>query len=294
MAGNTLLTIFLPIALAIVMAGLGLHLTLADFRRVAKQPRAVIVALAVQCLLLPPVAFGLAMLLQLPPAFAVGLVLLSASPGGVTANIFSHLARGDVALNVTLTAVNSALALVTLPLWTGLALELFLGAENSVPPPMRKLVEVALIALVPVALGMSLRAWKPRLADAAEKPVRLLSTVVLALLIVLAIASEFSKLLEHIAVIGIACLAFNLISLFSGYLAGVVAKLGRPQAIAIGFEISIHNSTLAILLALQVLGNDLIAIPPAVYAVMMYPVATAFAFWLLKRQRAEAAAMPAA
>lgn len=290
MAGNTLLTIFLPIALAIVMAGLGLHLTLADFRRVAKQPRAVIVALGVQCLLLPPVAFGLAKLLQLPPEFAVGLVLLSASPGGVTANIFSHLARGDVALNVTLTAVNSALALVTLPLWTGLALELFLGAENSVPPPMRKLVEVALIALVPVALGMALRAWKPRLADAAEKPVRLLSTVVLALLIALAIASEFSKLLEHIAVIGIACLAFNLISLFSGYLAGVLAKLGRPQAIAIGFEISIHNSTLAILLALQVLGNDLIAIPPAVYAVMMYPVAAAFAFWLLRRQRAEAAA----
>ena len=294
MAGNTLLTIFLPIALAIVMAGLGLHLTLDDFRRVARQPRAVIVALAVQCLLLPPVAFGLAMLLKLPPEFAVGLVLLSASPGGVTANIFSHLARGDVALNVTLTAVNSVLALVTLPLWTGLALEVFLGSENTVPPPLRKLVEVAVIALVPVALGMGLRAWKPRMADAAEKPVRLLSTVVLALLIGLAIASEFATLLEHVAAIGLACLAFNLISLGSGYLSGLLMRLGRPQAIAIGFEISIHNSTLAILLALQVLGSDLIAIPPAVYAVLMYPVATVFAFWLLRRQRAQVATVPPA
>lgn len=293
MAGNTLLTIFLPIALAIVMAGLGLHLTLDDFRRVARQPRAVVVALAVQCLLLPPVAFGLAALLRLPPEFAVGLVLLSASPGGVTANIFSHLARGDVALNVTLTAVNSVLALVTLPLWTGLALEVFLGSENTVPPPLRKLIEVAVIALVPVALGMALRAWKPRMADAAEKPVRLLSTVVLALLIGLAIASEFDTLLEHVAAIGLACLAFNLVSLGSGYLSGLAMRLGRPQAIAIGFEISIHNSTLAILLALQVLGSDLIAIPPAVYAVLMYPVATVFAFWLLRRQRATAAAPPA-
>ena len=290
MGDSTILTIFLPIALAIVMAGLGLHLTVADFRRVATQPRAVIVALAVQCLLLPPVAFGIALALKLPAELAVGMVLLAASPGGVTANIFSHLARGDVALNVTLTAVNSALALITLPLWTGLGLQYFLGSENVVPPPMAKLVEVAVIALVPVALGMGLRAWKPRFADAAEKPVRLLSTIVLALLIGLAIASQFDTLLEYAAAVGLACLAFNLVSLFSGYMAGILAKLGRPQAIAIGFEISIHNSTLAILLALQVLGNERVAIPPAVYAVLMYPVAAAFAYWLLRRQKAKAAA----
>ena len=148
MADSTLLTLFLPIALAILMAGLGLHLTRADFARVLRQPRAVLVALMVQALALPPVAFALAWSLKLPPELAVGLVLLSASPGGVTANIFSHLARGDVALNVTLTAVNSALALVTLPLWTGLALQFFLDSENAVPPPLRKLIEVAVIVVV--------------------------------------------------------------------------------------------------------------------------------------------------
>lgn len=285
MADNTVLTIFLPIALAILMAGLGLHLTKADFARVARQPRAVLVALAVQSLLLPPVAFALAWSLKLPPELAVGLVLLSASPGGVTANIFSHLARGDVALNVTLTAVNSALALVTLPLWTGLALQFFLDSESAVPPPLRKMIEVGVIVVVPVVLGMVLRAWRPRLADLAEKPVRLLSTLLLVALIVLAIVSEFEILKTYAAVVGLACLGFNLISLFSGYCAGLVTRLGRPQAIAMGFEISIHNSTLAIILALQVLGNERIAIPAAVYAVLMYPVAAMFVVWLNRRAR---------
>lgn len=287
MADNSILMIFLPLALAILMAGLGLNLTLADFARVARQPRAVLVALAVQSLLLPLVAFGLAWMLGLPPELAVGLVLLSASPGGVTANIFSHLARGDVALNVTLTAVNSALALATLPLWTGLALQLFMDSDSAVPPPLRKLLEVAVIVVVPVVLGMMLRAWKPNLADAAERPVRAMSTLLLVALIALAIVSEIDVLRNYAAVVGLACLGFNLISLFSGYFAGLVTRLGRPQAIAIGFEISIHNSTLAIILALQVLGNERIAIPAAVYAVLMYPVAAGFVYWLNRRARRE-------
>jgi BASS family bile acid:Na+ symporter len=285
MSANPVLTVFLPLALAIVMAGLGLHLTLADFRRVLQQPRAVVVALAVQSFLLPPVAFGLAMLFGLPPEMAVGLVLLAASPGGVTANIFSHLARGDVALNITLTATNCVLALIALPLWTGLALQVFMGSGTDVPAPLAKLVEVVLLALIPVALGMALRAWRPALADRAEKPVRIASTLILAILIVLAIAGAIDEILAYAAAVGLACLSFNLISLFSGYFAGHAARLGRPQAIAIAFEIAIHNGTLAILLAMQVLQNDLFAIAPAIYSVVMYPVAAAFAFWLLRRAR---------
>lgn len=288
MTDSILLSLFLPISLAIIMAGLGLHLTPADFRRVATQPRAVLVALAVQTLLLPPVAFGLAWSLGLPPEMAVGLILLAASPGGVTANIFSHLARGDVALNITLTATNCVLALATLPLWTGLALQLFVGSENAVPPPLAKLVEVVVIALVPVAIGMALRAWKPALADRLERPVRVASTAILAILIVLAIAGAWADLMQHLAAVGVACVAFNLISLFSGYSAGRVARLGQPQAIAIAFEIAIHNGTLAILIAMQVLKNGQYAVAPAVYSVVMYPVAAAFALWLLRRRSAVA------
>lgn len=285
MGDNILITAFLPIALAVVMAGLGLHLTPADFRRVAATPRATLLALTVQIVLLPPVAFFLAWVSGLPGELALGLILLAASPGGVTANLFSHLARGDVALNISLTAINSVIALLTLPLWTALALQLFLGAEAAVPPPTRKIAEVALLVVVPVLLGMGLRAWQPVLADAAERAVRLLSSLVLALLIALAIASEWELLLRYAPVVGIACLAFNAISLAAGYGLSRAARLGRPQATAIAFEIGIHNGTLAIFIALEVLQRAGAAIAPAVYSVCMYLTAGAFAAWLLRRAR---------
>lgn len=289
MSDNLLITAFLPIALAVVMAGLGLHLTLADFRRVAAMPRATLLALAVQGLLLPPVAFVLAWITGLPGELALGLVLLAASPGGVTANLFSHLARGDVALNISLTAINSLLALVTLPLWTALAMQLFLGTEGAVPPPTRKIAEVAMLVVIPVALGMGLRAWQPVLADAAERAVRILSSLVLATLIVLAIASEWELLVRYAPIVGIACVAFNVISLTAGYGLSRAARLGRPQATAIAFEIGIHNGTLAIFIALQVLERSSAAIPAAVYSVSMYVTAGLFAAWLLRSARPAAA-----
>jgi BASS family bile acid:Na+ symporter len=286
-ADNTLLVLFLPIALAVVMAGLGLHLTLADFRRVLAAPKAVAVALVVQALLLPPLAFGLCRVFALPGELALGLILLAASPGGVTANLFSHLARGDVALNISLTAINSLLALLTLPLWTALALSTFLGAEASVPPPTGKVLEVATLVIVPVALGMGLRAWNPALADAAEKPVRLLSSLLLGVLIVLAFASEWDTVREFAPVVGLACICFNLASLLIGYFAPRALKLAEPQAIAIGFEIGIHNGTLAIFIALEVLGRAQATIAPAIYSLSMYVTAALFAAWLLhKRPRA--------
>lgn len=285
MAENTLLVVFLPIALAVVMAGLGLHLTLADFRRVLAMPRAVLIALAVQTLLLPPVAFLLCRAFALPGELALGLVLLAASPGGVTANLFSHLARGDVALNISLTAINSLLALLTLPLWTVLALSVFLGAEASVPPPIGKVLEVAILVIAPVALGMALRAWQPLLADAAEKPVRLLSSLLLGVLIVLAFISEWDTVREFAPVVGAACIVFNVVSLLSGYFAAKAAKLAEPQAIAISFEIGIHNGTLAIFIAIEVLQRTQATIAPAIYSLSMYVTAALFAAWLLRKPR---------
>ncbi|MFY2764160.1 bile acid:sodium symporter family protein [Arenimonas sp. MALMAid1274] len=288
MQDNPLLVLFLPLALAVVMAGLGLHLTLADFRRVLKMPRAVLLALAVQSLLLPPLAFLVCRAFNLPGELALGLVLLAASPGGVTANLFSHLARGDVALNITLTAINSLLALLTLPLWTALALSVFLGAEASVPPPIGKVMEVAVLVIVPVALGMALRGWQPALADAAEKPVRTLSSLLLGVLIVMAFMSEWEMVKQFAPVVGLACVVFNLISLLSGYFASRAARLAEPQAIAISFEIGIHNGTLAIFIAIEVLQRSQAAIAPAVYSLSMYLTAALFALWLLRRRQAPA------
>lgn len=288
MVDNALLVVFLPLSLAVVMAGLGLHLTLDDFRRVLAMPRAVGVALAVQTLLLPPAAFALAMLAGLPGELGLGLVLLAASPGGVTANIYSHIARGDVALNVSLTAINSVLALVTLPLWTALGLSVFLGGSASVPPPTGKVAEVALLVVVPVALGMAMRRWRPALAQAAEKPVRTLSSLLLGVLITLAFVSEWDTVRRYLPVVGLACVAFNLASLLSGYLAARAAKLAEPQAIAISFEIGIHNGTLAIFIAIEVLQRAQAAIAPAVYALSMYVTGALFAAWLLHKRKSAA------
>src|SRR5690606_11571933 len=158
----TLLTNFLlPLALGVIMLGLGMGLGLDDFRRVARYPKAVVTGLALQTLLLPWVAFGLALGFGLRAELAVGLMLLAASPGGATANIYSHLARGDVALNITLTAINSLLCLLTLPVILNLALEYFMGAGQYVPPPVGKVVEVGAIILLPVAAGMGVRHFAP-------------------------------------------------------------------------------------------------------------------------------------
>lgn len=283
MQATLLTTVLLPLALAVIMFGLGLGLTAADFRRIASYPRAVLIGLFLQTGVLPWVALGLALLLRLPPELAVGLMLLAASPGGATANIYSHLARGDVALNITLTALNSLLCLLTLPLILNLSLAFFLGQGQYVPPPVSKIVEVAVIIVVPVSLGMALRASAPGFAAAMERPVRVLSVLVLALLVVAAVAQAWSTLLAYLGAVGLACLAFNLASMGTGYAAPLALRLPRRQAIAIAMEIGIHNGTLAIYIALNVLASPAMAIPAAIYSLVMFVTAALFALWLVRR-----------
>lgn len=280
---SLLTNLFLPLALGVIMLGLGLGLSVADFRRVATYPRAVLTGLVLQVLVLPWVAFALALGLKLPAELAVGLMLLAASPGGATANIYSHLARGDVALNITLTAINSVLCLLTLPVILNLSLEYFFGSGQYVPPPVNKVVEVAVIIVLPVLVGMLIRARAPALAARTEKPLRLLSVLVLALLVVAAFAQQWRTLLSHFAAVGVACLAFNLVSMGTGYAAPRMLKLPRRQAIAIAMEIGIHNGTLAIFIALNVLGNAAMSIPAAIYSLTMFATAAVFAFALTRR-----------
>ena len=288
MQASLMTSLLLPLALGVIMFGLGLGLGLDDFRRIARYPRAVVTGLVLQVGVLPWAALALALLFRLPPELAVGLMLLAASPGGATANIYSHLARGDVALNITLTAVNSLLCLLTLPLILNLALEFFLGAGQYVPPPVRKIVEVAVIIVLPVSLGMATRALAPAFATRMETPIRLLSVAVLALLIVAAVAQAWSTLLGFFAAVGLACLLFNLVSMGVGYAAPRALKLPRRQAIAIAMEIGIHNGTLAIFIALNVLENPMMSVPAAVYSLLMFFTAAVFAFWLNRRAEATA------
>lgn len=262
------------------MLGLGLGLTIADFKRVVEFPRAVVVALVAQMLVLPVVCFAIAKVFGLAPALAVGLMLLAASPGGATANLFSHLAHGDVALNVTLTAVNSVLSLLTLPLIVNFSLNAFMGEGQSIPLQFSKIAEVFAIVLVPVGIGMIVRSKKPGFADRLDKPVRILSVVFLILIVIGAVMKERANLGGYFREVGIAALVFNLASLSVGYFVPLLARIPHRQATAIGMEIGIHNATLAIAIASspRLLNNSTMAIPPAIYSLIMFVTAAGFGY----------------
>lgn len=285
---SALTTIGLPIALGIIMLGLGLGLTVQDFARVAKQPKAVLVALACQLLLLPLICFGLVLLFQLPPVLAVGMLMLAASPGGTTANLYSHLFRGDVALNISLTAINSVLAVVTLPIITNLAIAYFQPFDGQLGLQFGKTLEVFAIVLLPVVLGMLVRRLRPRFADAMDKPVRIASVVILAVVIAGAVISNWQLLIANLGSLALITVLFCLISLAVGYTVPRLLRIGRRQAIASSFEIGIHNATLAIVIAQSVLGSTELSLPAAVYGVLMFFVAFAFGFAI--RGRADASA----
>ncbi|MFN5543098.1 MAG: bile acid:sodium symporter family protein [Betaproteobacteria bacterium] len=283
MQGGLITNLLLPLSLGIIMLGLGLSLTLADFTRVFRYPKAVIIGLTIQMLVLTSAAFLIAVVFQLPSELAVGLLLLAAAPGGATANVYSHLAHGDVALNITLTAVNSALSLLTLPFIVTFALQYFMASDQYVPPPFRKIIEVGLIIVLPVVVGMLVRQFAPRFAAKMEKPIRMFSVLLLALLVMLAVAQSWEVLVKYFAVVGFACLVFNLVSMAVGYAAPLALKLPEKQAIAISMEIGIHNGTLAIYIALNVLNNGTMGVPAAIYSLVMFVTAGVFAWWLNRR-----------
>lgn len=281
---SVVITVFLPLALAIIMFGLGLSLTVADFVRVAKAPRAAFLALACQMVLLPVLCLGLVILFRLDPPLAVGMMLLAASPGGTTANLFSHLAGGDVALNVSLTAVNSVLAVVTLPIVVNLSIAYFLGDGADVGLHLDKMLQVFAIVLIPVVIGMAVHRRWPAFTERTRGAVKVASVVVLALVIAVALGQEYRTLLEHLATVGVVALLLSVASLTIGYWVPRLARVSRPQAIASSMEIGVHNATLAITVALSVLGNREMAIPPAVYGILMF-VPAGVCCYLLARRR---------
>ncbi|MEO8390107.1 bile acid:sodium symporter family protein [Polaromonas sp.] len=269
MSGSPVVAQLLIIALALVMLGLGLTLKVEDFTRLLKYPKAVLVALVLQVIVLPVACYAIIVLLNVPPLFAVGLVLLAASPGGISANLFSHLFGGNVAMNISLTAINT-----------------FAKTGQVVPLQFGKVVEVIVIVLVPVAVGMWLRTVKPGWAARSENPTKIFSIVVLVVVAVGAVVKEWQALSGGFAAIGPAVLAFNLVSLLAGYYVARATGLDKPISTAISYEIGIHNATLAIFIALAVLNNFQLALPAAIYSFSMYVTATLFGLLVLKRQSA--------
>ncbi len=280
-----LTTVIMPFALGIIMLGLGLSLTVDDFRRVVKYPKAVFIGLFCQMILLPAVCFVVAVSFGLPPVLAVGLMLLSASPGGASANIYSHLAKGDVALNVTLTAVNSVLAIFTIPVIVNLSLSFFMGEGQYIPLQFKKVVEVFMIVLIPVSIGMTLNNRFPVFSKKMEKPVKIASVFILAAVIILAALKEKENVAYYFQQVGLPALCFNLLSMFTGYFLPKFFRLPEKQNISIAMEIGIHNGTLAIFIALSALQNSAMAMPAAIYSLIMFFTAAAFGFAVNLRGR---------
>lgn len=286
---SSLVSIGLPVALGIIMFWLGLDLTLGDFARIGRRPKAVAVALACQLIVLPIVCFGLVLLFRLPPILAVGMMLLAASPGGTTANLYSHLFRGDVALNISLTAINSVIAVVTLPLIVNAAIAWFQPGDGQVGLQLRKTLEVFAIVLVPVGLGMLARAAKPDLAKAMDKPVRIGSALILTVVILGAVAANLDVLMEYaVSLAGITVL-FCLLSLGLGFVVPRLFQIDRRQSIASAFEVGLHNATLAIVIAQSVLQNPDMSLPAAVYGVLMFPIAAVFGTVIARQPATKAA-----
>ena len=279
---SALTTVGLPLALAIIMFGLGLDLTIGDFKRVGRAPRAVAIALACQLLLLPAICFGLVVLFDLPALLGIGMLLLAASPGGTTANLFSHLFRGDVALNITLTAINTVIAVVTLPLITGLAIAYY-DRQDDVTMPLVEIVKVFALILLPVGLGMLVNDRTPDFARRMDKPVRIGSAVILAILVLGILLDQIEDVGDYLTDVGLIAALFCAISLVVGYVVPKAFGVTGPQAIASSMEVGVHNATLAIFVAVEVLDEVEISVPAAVYSLIMFLFAALWGAWVSRR-----------
>jgi BASS family bile acid:Na+ symporter len=278
MQANFLSVVLMPVALAVIMTGLGLSLTLADFRRIFLYPKAMLIGLLCQMALLPIICYFIAKAFQLPPEMAVGLMLLAAAPGGPSANLYSHMAKGDVALNVSLTALNSLFSVLSIAFWVNFSMVQFLAIDTYVPMQFGKVLEVCYIVILPVGVGMLIRFRYPSFSSRLEKPFKVASAIFLATIILLAGWKERAHLWQDVEIVGLAALLFNVACLSLGYFIPRLFRLSKKQAIAIGMEIGIHNGSLAIYLALNVIGNPAMTIPAVVYSIIMFLTAALFGY----------------
>lgn len=279
--------VLLPVCIAGIMIVLGMSLTPDDFRRVVAIPRGVGIGLGNLLVISPLLAFGVAELTGLAPELAVGLVLLGASPGGAMANLLTHLARGEVALSVTMTAISSLMALITVPLYLGLAIDYF-GADLSDDFGMAAIVlRVFLITVVPLSIGMTVRHLRTAWVEENYEAARRLSLALFVVVVVAAVASEADLIFENIGAVAVAALVLNVAAMSIGFGISRVAKLNTRQATAIAMELGVHNSTVAI--AVAALIDTELAIPAAVYSMFMFVTAGTFARFIAQRNAAVAA-----
>lgn len=263
--------IILALSLAIIMLGMGLSLVVEDFKRIFFQPKAIFIGLINQLVLLPIIAFGLTSVFSLKPEIAVGLMILSACPGGPTSNLISHLAKADIALSVTLTAFSSFITILTIPFIVNFSLEQFLDQSNMIQLDIGKTFgQILLIVIIPISIGMLIRKHKEKFALKMGKPVRIASGILLLLIIIALIIKEFKTLQESFEQAGLAVITLNLVVMLLGYYSARIFKVRKKRALSIAIESGIQNGTLGITVAIALLDNSSFALVSAVYGVLMF------------------------
>lgn len=277
-------SIIVGLCLMLIMLGMGLSLTIQDFKNIAKQPKALGAGLVNQLILLPIVGFGIATFLNLPPIIAVGVMILSACPGGATSNLITHLAKGDIALSISLTAAASLVTILSIPFITGFALSHFSGLEQTVEINKLSMIsQLFMIVIIPVSIGMLIRAKKTSFAIRMDRPVRIASGLLLLVVIIGIIIKERDNIIPYFIQSGTGVILLNVITLFLGWLAYKVMKLSSKQGLSIMIESGIQNSALAMTIATITIGNTSYGIAAAIYTLVMY--ASAFLIIMYGRKR---------
>lgn len=264
-------TIILAVSLIIIMLGMGLSLVLEDFKRIFIYPKAILIGLVNQIIILPIIGFGLASLFPLRPEIAIGIMILAACPGGPTSNLISHLAKGNIALSVTLTALSSFITILTIPFIINFALEHFLEKGQIIHLDIPKtIIQILVITIIPIIIGMTIRKHREAFALKMAKPVRKASAIVIALVIVGLVFKEKDNFISYLQQAGIVALSLNIITMVVGYLSAKLFRIDRQSAVSISIESGIQNGTLAISIAIVLLENTSYAIAPAVYSLLMF------------------------
>lgn len=281
-------TVLVPAGLFMIMMGLGLTLSVNDILRVVQMPKAVFLGLLGQLILLPALAFILAFVLKLPPVISIGLILLSACPGGITSNAYVFASRGDIALSVTLTSISSLFTVFTMPFLTLLALSTFAGLTEEVEVPASSIMSsLAKLTVLPIILGMLTRKYLPDFAEMMKEPVRKMAITILILVIIGNSWFSIDTLKLYIVQAGIAALALNVLCMMMGYGLAKLNKLNVDQTISITYEVGLQNLSLALVLANTILGRPDYAAVTLVYGLFMKFTALSFLAYTRKMKREE-------
>lgn len=264
-------TIILALSLIIIMLGMGLTLVIDDFKRIFIYPKAIIIGLVNQLIILPLIGFGLVTIFSAKPDIAIGIMILVACPGGPTSNLISHLAKGDLALSVSLTAISSFITILTIPFIVNFALVRFLEEGQIVQLNIvETIIQIFAIVVIPVAIGMLIRKYKKAFAMRMAKPVRIASGIVIALVIIGIVIKEKEKLIPYFQQAGLIALSLNAVTMLVGFYSSKIFGIKSRQAVSISIESGIQNGTLAISIAVVLLGSTAFSIAPAIYSLLMF------------------------